>query len=145
MEGYTEIVMLETKPGSPDGMNVNVYQRDKKYTIPNRLAQVFQDNGLCVLASEVPKLENKSETGAPENASIQTAPENASSEETKEEETKESVDVEESTLVHQLAKKLGVSSKEVTKFAKDNGMGKLKGSNKLSVEQVKTITEGLSK
>jgi hypothetical protein len=39
--------MMDTRPGSPDGIQVNVYRAGEVYDLPQRLADVFLSDAAC--------------------------------------------------------------------------------------------------
>lgn len=72
-----KITMLETRKGSPDGVNVNTYEAGASYALPESLAATFVSIGAAEDAKEskpAPAPENKSEGPAPENAAEDQAP-----------------------------------------------------------------------
>lgn len=62
------IRMLQTKFGSPDGIQVYQYQAGQVYTVPDELANIFLSQGWAVedktLDGKVETKEIKTETGA---------------------------------------------------------------------------------
>lgn len=66
-----KVRMLETKPGSPDGMNMVTYKQGEVYTLPDDLYRCFNDMGIIERVNEKPVStpENKAIKGAPENKS----------------------------------------------------------------------------
>jgi len=47
-----KVKMLRTAKGSPDGIQINVYEEGKVYNIPDDLAKCFFDIGACELVEE---------------------------------------------------------------------------------------------
>lgn len=47
MNGLKKVKMLKTKPGSPDGVSVRVYDKGKEYDLPEDLANVFLKELKC--------------------------------------------------------------------------------------------------
>jgi hypothetical protein len=60
--------MLQTKFGSPDGIQVYQYQAGQVYTVPDELANIFLSQGWAVedktLDGKIETKEIKAETGA---------------------------------------------------------------------------------
>lgn len=67
------VVMKETKKGSPNGITVNVYNKDQEYDLPENLAKTFLKMGACKMVT-VP--ENKNMGAAPQNKDSAPAPDN---------------------------------------------------------------------
>jgi hypothetical protein len=66
------VKMLETKLGSPDGIQVNEYKKGEEYDLPSSLAQVFLDEGWAEEVKESKKPgpeQNKVDSGPNENKS----------------------------------------------------------------------------
>lgn len=70
-----KIRMLRSTAGSPDGIHVNNYERDKEYVMGESLARSF----ISIKAAEIVETEEVIETKAetvPENKAEEAAPEN---------------------------------------------------------------------
>jgi len=70
-----KIKMLKTQAGSPDGLTVRVYQKDRRYDLPKALAEVFIEEGWARLAmasrTAKSKPDRKNLDAAPENKAVQ--------------------------------------------------------------------------
>lgn len=67
-EEMVRIKMLETRTGSPDGMTVCSYSKGEQYELPDRLAQVFVQEGWGKPVQERGRKPRKKDAGsAPEN------------------------------------------------------------------------------
>lgn len=62
-----KIKMTKTTDGSPDGININTYEKGEKYDVPDSLAENF-------VGQDAAKKEDKGKEKAPENK--EEAPEN---------------------------------------------------------------------
>lgn len=47
MSEFQKVKMLGTEKGSPDGINVRTYEKDKTYDLPKSLADVFLNGMEC--------------------------------------------------------------------------------------------------
>lgn len=68
------VKMLETKKGSPNGIQVNVYVAGREYLLPDSLTDIFIDMGVAELILHN-RVQSKSESAAPQNKAINEIPE----------------------------------------------------------------------
>jgi hypothetical protein len=72
----TKVKMLKTVKGSPDGIQVNVYQQNVEYDLNDSLLESFVEQGVIELVNDKPK-----EKPAPqENKAIESVEENKAEE-----------------------------------------------------------------
>lgn len=80
------IRMLKTEKGSPDGINIQVYERGREYDLPKSLSDVFLKIGSAELHTEHSStlvhlnFEKKAEIEAPNNKAEMTIPSNKTEE-----------------------------------------------------------------
>lgn len=60
-----KIKMLETTPGSPDGITLKIYEKGNVYDLNDDLANCFFEMGVCELHEE------KAIEAAPENKAVE--------------------------------------------------------------------------
>lgn len=129
-----KIRMLETTPGSLDGVSVTSFVAGREYDVPESLATAFVNHmGVAVVVRErkvVEVPEKAVEVAAPENKE-ESIRENVFGSSEKEVLTEEEAEAESGETVEdgkaamrvfQLADELGVSSKKIIKAAKKLGI-----------------------
>jgi hypothetical protein len=78
------VKMLRNEKGSPDGLAVQVYNKDQEYDLPDSLSDVFLKIGSAELVTDdIPDesiVEAKAEEGSPKNKAEMIVPSNKAEE-----------------------------------------------------------------